>query len=126
MQIDQARATLQEKQLNVESSQVPSDKPAGTVVAQQPEAGAKVGESTTVTLSVSNGNATTVVPSVIGQDETTATEMLKAQGLGVTTAGQDVADPSLDGLVVAQDPQAGQQTKLGTTVTISLGRFSGP
>ena len=126
MQFDEAQATLQDKQLNVERIEVVSGKRAGTVVGQEPRAGARVGENTTVTLSVSNGTASIGVPSVIGLPEADASDLLKGQGFGIKTASQDVADPSLDGLVLTQDPEGGQQAKLGTTVTITLGRFIGP
>ena len=57
--------------------------------------------------------------------QTDAVQQLRASGFRVRIVSQDVDDPNQDGIVQAQDPAGGSQSPPGTTVTISVGRFTG-
>jgi serine/threonine-protein kinase len=66
-----------------------------------------------------------VVPDVTGQDEATATQDLQSAGYQVEVMSQDTTDPAEDGVVVNQDPPAGQSAPANSKVTIYVGRVSG-
>jgi serine/threonine-protein kinase len=121
-----ARSTLLAAGLNVAKSLVDSNQPKGTVIAQSPDAGTKVGAGTTITLSVSKGTtATTPVPDVTNQDEPTAKALLEGSGFKVRETKQPVNDPSEDGIVLDQSPTGGTNAASGSTVTIVVGKYSG-
>jgi eukaryotic-like serine/threonine-protein kinase len=122
-----ARSTLLAAGLKVAKSVVDSNQPADTVIAQSPDTGTKVGAGTTVTLSVSRGStATTPVPDVRNQDEPTAKALLTGSGFKVTVARQAVTDPGEEGIVLDQQPAGGTSAPAGSTVTIFVGRYTGP
>jgi beta-lactam-binding protein with PASTA domain/predicted Ser/Thr protein kinase len=121
-----ARSTLLAAGLKVGQTPVDSNQPANTVIAESPQAGTKVGEGTTVTLSISRGPAaSTPVPDVRNQDETTAKELLRGSGFKVNVVPQDVTDPSEAGIVLDQQPAGGSNAASGATVTIFVGRYTG-
>ena len=66
-QFSVAQAQLQNAGFKVNEISVTNQKPAGTVIAQDPLAGAKVKEGSTVTLTVSTGPGNATVPSVVGE-----------------------------------------------------------
>jgi beta-lactam-binding protein with PASTA domain/predicted Ser/Thr protein kinase len=122
-----ARSTLLAAGLNVSKVMVDSNAPANTVVQQAPNAGSQVGSGTTITLSVSKGEAaTTPVPDVTNQDEPTAKALLTGSGFKVNEIQQQVNDPSEDGIVLDQKPAGGTDAPNGSTVTIIVGTYSGP
>jgi serine/threonine-protein kinase len=79
-----------------------------------------------VTLSVSKGPETDVVPDVTSQDEQTARETLRASGFKVKVDHEDVDDPCLNGIVLSQNPPGDTDAERGSTVTILVGRSSEP
>ena len=80
-----------------------------------------------MTLSISRGPAaSTPVPDVRNQDETTAKELLRGSGFKVNVVPQDASDPSEEGIVLDQRPAGGANAPSGSTVTIFVGRYSGP
>jgi eukaryotic-like serine/threonine-protein kinase len=99
----------------------PSKFPAGTVFAQDPEAGTSLNRGSLVKLSVSSA-AQILVPNVVGSRTSVAVSRLKAAGLQsqVTTPGKAAA-----GVVVKQTPVAGTRVAKGSTdgstVTIYVG-----
>ena len=123
--IDQATSTLQAANFKVTTAFVDSNQPANTVVDQSPAAGTSAGKGSTVSLSVSRGPKTTQVPDVTNLDVATATNEVQAANLKVRIVNVTVTDPSQDGIVQSQNPQAGQQAPLNSTVTINVGRFTG-
>jgi eukaryotic-like serine/threonine-protein kinase len=110
---------LNEFNLNARKREVFSKKPAGQVVAQNPRADAIVPEDSTVVLRVSKGQATATVPSVIGQSESSATDILQAAGFKVQSV-QSPCDSQPSGLVCAQSPDGGTEATKGSTVTITV------
>ena len=59
-------------------------------------------------------------------DEDTATSTLENSGFKVKVQKQPTTDPSQDGIVLDQDPVGGSSAKPGSTVTIFVGKASGP
>jgi beta-lactam-binding protein with PASTA domain len=132
--LNAARKELRKAGLVTEIRRVPNALEKNTVVAQspRPDTSAKHGDHVLVTVSTGPGvgpkpSAATgaSVPDVAGEDETTAIQDLRAAGFKVRVVDQDATDETEDGLVVGQDPAAGQQAAAKATVTIYVGRFSG-
>jgi serine/threonine-protein kinase len=122
---DQAAAQLGSAGFKVTKAEVESDQPAGTVLAETPPASSSATKGSTITLSVSKGPTSAQVPDVTSQDPDTATATLEANGFKVQRTQTDVNDPNLDNTVVNQDPPGGTQAKLGATVTIEIGHYTG-
>jgi serine/threonine-protein kinase len=96
------------------------------VIGQDPNGNSLSAKGSTVTLTVSKGPATTAVPDVTSSDEANARATLEASGFKVKVVDQDTDDPTLEGIVITQQPPGGTQRKPGATVTIVVGRFVAP
>lgn len=92
----------------------------GTVFNQLPAAGTQVSPGQRVTVYVERAIVTVAVPKVVGKDEETACQALRAAKLecrlAVLTEGQQ------PGVVVSQRPAANTQVNPGTTVGIDIRR----
>ena len=100
-----------------------ADEPEGTVIGQDPGPGSELARGDTVTLIVSNGAGTVIVPNVIGKPEETAVPDLTGRGLDVEIVRQDVTNPSEDGRVLDQAPPSGTRLRIGDDVTIFIGEL---
>jgi beta-lactam-binding protein with PASTA domain/tRNA A-37 threonylcarbamoyl transferase component Bud32 len=120
---ESANGTLQGAGFSVARQDVDSDQPRGIVVDQDPEANSLASRGATVTLSVSKGPKTVRVPFVESVDRDTALQTLRESGFKVRVDEQEVDDPALDNLVLAQDPAGDTEVKPGSTVTITVGKF---
>src|SRR5580765_4787891 len=94
---------------------VPSDKPAGTVVGQKPPAGKKVDKGSKVTVNVSTGT---------GPATTTTTTETKTTTATTTTAAGPVREPHVTGL--AQTPALRRLNTLGLRPTVVYVHSSHP
>jgi eukaryotic-like serine/threonine-protein kinase len=121
-----AESALQGLGFGVARSDVESDEPAGIVVGQSPGAGSEASKGSTVTLQVSQGPQTSEVPDVTSQDEASARTQLQSSGFRTRVVREDTEDPTLDGLVISQDPPGGTELEPGKTVTIVVGRLVEP
>jgi len=74
---------------------------------------------------VSRGPVTIAVPEVTTFDAVVARQTLEAAGFNVREVPEDTDDPTLDGIVISQDPAGGAQAKSGSLVTLFVGRFTG-
>lgn len=122
-------------------ARVPGSQPEGTVVAQDPRAGARTfrgsvvrinvsmgpggggGGTTTVVTTTTGPSAQTAVPDTVGQDDVTATATLEGAGFVVRTVDRPTTDSSQDGIVLRQSPAGGTSARSGSTVTITVGRL---
>jgi serine/threonine-protein kinase len=123
--IDTASSILQGLLFKVSTTFVDAPDPKNTVIAQSPGAGESAGKGSTVSLTVSNGPKTSTVPDVTSLDVGSAQQTLQDSGFKSRVTYQDVADPNSDGIVQDQSPPGGTQAKPGTTVTITVGRYTG-
>jgi beta-lactam-binding protein with PASTA domain len=98
---------------------VPSDKPAGTVVGQKPPAGKEVDKGSKVTVNVSTGTG----PATTTTTATTATTATTTVGTTTTAAGP-VRVPRVAGL--AQTPALRRLNTLGLRPTVVYVRSSQP
>jgi beta-lactam-binding protein with PASTA domain/predicted Ser/Thr protein kinase len=120
---DSAAGQLQGEGFAVARKDVASSQPKDVVIEQDPAGGADLARGGTVTLFVSKGPKESTIPDVGGYDESTATQTLEQSGFSVDVQDQDTSDPSLDGIVISQDPPGGTKAKPGSTVTIVVGRL---
>ena len=96
--------------------------PAGQVVSQYPEAGAKVKEQRLVTITVSKGGQELTMPDLKSMSRSNAEEKLKKMGLKLGAVFEENSkEPA--GTVINQDPRSGSKITKGQTVdiTVSLG-----
>jgi eukaryotic-like serine/threonine-protein kinase len=123
---EQAAAELQGAGFAVARRDVDSHDPKGTVVQEDPPANSLAAKGSTVTLYVSKGPTQSVVPDVSSFQRADAIATLRNSGFKVAVEENDVQDPSLDGIVLSQNPAPGTSVDPGTTVTISVGHYVAP
>jgi serine/threonine-protein kinase len=119
----EARSRLGELGLRWTQRPLTSSRPQGTVVRQSPVPGAEVREGGRVTLTVSTGPARVEVPDVVGLDERSARQELRAAGFRVQVAEVPTTDDTEDGIVRRQQPRGGASRPKGSVVTITVARF---
>ena len=98
---------------------VNSDRAVGTVLTQDPAAGAEAEKGAKVNLQVSAGQAQITVPSVVGQQQSAATNALLGAKLQVGEVKQ-VASNQAAGVVIAQSPSAGTKVAPGSKVNLQV------
>ena len=121
---EEAEDAIEDARLRVgEVTSEPSDNvDEGSVISQSPEPGSEVDVRSRVNLVISGGPEPVTVPSVIGQSEETAVSEIEAADLEarVITAPSDEDE----GIVIAQDPEAGAEASPGDVVTITVSEGS--
>ena len=121
-----AESELQRRGFIVDVDTRDADEPEGTVIVQDPGPGSRLLRGDRVTIVVSTGAGSVVVPSVEGQSEQSAISTLQSRGLSVDVIGQETDQSSEDGRVLEQAPAAGTRVRAGDTVTITVGEFVPP
>ncbi len=98
-----------------------SDKPAGTILSQSPEAGKTAPKETEIEVVISSGrkNEKLTVPDVSGWKEEHATLYLEALGFRVEKVLLQ-ASAYEKGLVEGTDPAIGTEKRLGDTITLRV------
>ena len=127
MDEEAARSTLEEAGFipNVEDKD--SDEPEGTVIQQSPGGGSELAKNEEVTIVVSTGAGSVVVPDVEGQPEDTAINTLQGRGVtNIQVIRQETDDSTLDGRVIDQAPSSGTRIRSGDRVTLYVGEFVEP
>ena len=97
---------------------VSSNKPVGTVLAQDPAGGQKVVSTTKVQLTVSGTQTSVTVPSVLGQSAAGAGVTLGQAGLTVGNTTSACSGQYAAGLVQSQNPAAGTTISPSRSVDI--------
>jgi serine/threonine-protein kinase len=105
-------------------SEEESGSPAGQVIGQSPSAGATVDPGSTVTITVSKGEAKSKVPNVIGKLRPDAVSSLRAAKLEPSVQEQETEVESQIGRVTDQFPPPGSELAPGSAVTIVVGKRS--
>jgi serine/threonine-protein kinase len=119
MNVDRAIQELDDAGLEWRTVEVFSEAPVNQVFRQNPQGGQTVDEGTRVTLRVSKGVETAVVPDVLDQNEDSARQELGGAGFEVQV-NEAPSDDTEAGLVFAQDPNPGVEAPVGSTVTITV------
>jgi serine/threonine-protein kinase len=97
-----------------------SDKPEGTVIAQEPAANTSVDIGTLVSITVSSGKVP--VPNVVGATQTDAKNTLLNAGFLVEVVFEENGAVA-ENTVISQNPAAASVTLKGTTVTIKVSKL---
>ncbi len=121
-----AEQRLAAKGLEFNSSEETSDRPAGEVLTQSPQAGTEVDAGSTVDLTVSSGPGDTsaAVPNVVGLTSGQAQSDLSAAGFTVSVQDQTTDIEPQDGRVIDQNPSGGSTVSEGTRIVITVGVYS--
>lgn len=114
-----ATSTLDQAGFNVATKSDNSDTVAvGRVISQNPPGAVSVAKGSTVTITISKGPATAIVPDVIGKPEQDARVALETAGFQVTVIYEVHTST---GFVFDQSPKASPTpVKLGSMVTIKV------
>lgn len=101
----------------------PSNAPRGAVIDSRPRPGTQAPMPSPVSLVISEGPTTILVPDLVGRSVTDATILLRQVGLAAGdisyTTGSGIADASA--VVVTQTPGAGSQVTAGSRVNLLVG-----
>src|SRR6266545_3279092 len=117
---EDAVAALTRRNLEADVHNIRSSKPQGTVIAQDPAAGARVDEKTKVRINVSNGPRPIGIPDVRGSSFESAASQLQA--LGFAVAKQEADSDQTAGTVIGQSPAANTFAVKGSTVTLTVSK----
>ena len=107
--------------LQVKKNEQENSAPENEVINSNPPGGSKVDKGSTVTLLVSQGQAT--VPNLVGMDVDDAENALENAGLKAST-NEESSDTVPEGQVIAQSVPQGQQRPRGSTIQLTVS--SGP
>lgn len=121
---DEAKIILEEAGLKMEIGEEvrSSDVEKGEIASQTPEKGEKLEKGETVTVMVSIGKPTGVVPSVVGQEyDDTISPYLEAQGYHLGNVDYEESDAE-QGEIIRQDPGAGAEAEQGTIINIVVSK----
>jgi eukaryotic-like serine/threonine-protein kinase len=123
--LDQGAAEAEIRQAGLEArvQKQESTEPKGQVIDQIPDAGSSAQRGDSVTIVVSSGVGSVVVPNVVGESKDAAISDLHAAGLSVRVVSATTDDPNSDGIVISQSPQGGGRLPKGEAVAISVGKF---
>lgn len=118
-----ARQRLSARGLDIDPSELESDRPAGEVVSQSPDAGEKVDPGSSVKVSVSSGEAAVSVPNLVGQLRSEAENQLVGLGLVPDVVERPTDIEPQDGRVIDQRPIGGRSVSSGSTVRLIVGVY---
>ena len=117
--VERAADELEAAGFEVDIDEFANDAPRGRVLEQDPLAGEKADEGSTVNLSVSSGPGEAEVPDVVGQPEGEAIEELEDAGFMVKSEREASSDVD-EGNVIRTSPSAGIRAKRGSSVNIFI------
>ncbi|MCD8300687.1 MAG: Stk1 family PASTA domain-containing Ser/Thr kinase [Clostridiales bacterium] len=120
---DSAMTSLQDMGFNVyREFQYSSTIATGQVISQSPAAGSTAHEGDTITIYVSQGTESTVVPDVRGKTENDARTALANASLNTGTVTQDYSDSVAEGSVISQSVAANSTVSEGTSVDLVVSK----
>ncbi len=115
----QAIDELEERGLRANVDRLASEEVrAGLALRTVPSAGTEVERGERIQLFISSGPELVAVPGVIGLSRDSAESQISAAGLVPGVQEQESEEP--EGEVIGQDPGAGAELRLGSTVTITV------
>ncbi|HEX3032915.1 MAG TPA: Stk1 family PASTA domain-containing Ser/Thr kinase [Bacillota bacterium] len=132
--LEEAKITIETSQMKLgEPSEVYDENvPAGTVISQSPDPDVEKEKpmGTTIDLTVSKGPQPQfiTVPNVVGLSQQAAADTLAANKLLMAKTGDVPSNEYFAGIVVSQDPAAGQGKSIeeGSKVTVQVSQGPGP
>lgn len=132
MSVIDAVAEAERLGLSVRIEQMESMLPPGRVLAQYPDAGAKIRGDKNLILKISRGGESRPIPDVRGVDMTRATRMLQEQGFAVGDITRIKEGGKVAGEVIAQNPAAPANVPINRKIDLLVsagpddGRFPVP
>jgi beta-lactam-binding protein with PASTA domain/tRNA A-37 threonylcarbamoyl transferase component Bud32 len=117
-QLTAAGEALTSAGLSFKPIYVTSTKPSGTVLKQNPAAGASTKSTTVVKLTVSSTQSSVGVPNVVGLTQTSAGSAITSEGLTVGTQTSACSQQVSTGNIASQSPSAGTQVQASTPVNL--------
>ena len=123
---EQASAELHRQGFAVARSDVESREPKNIVIDQDPAGDTNAAPGSTVTLYVSKGPETILVPDVTSFTRRDAAVTLRDAGFRIAVVIQETSDDFEDGIVLTQDPLGESEVPIGSVVTLTVGRFVPP
>jgi eukaryotic-like serine/threonine-protein kinase len=121
---DDAESALRNAGFQVDASQRENDDAdPGSVLSQDPAGGSQATKGSTVKIVVAKPPPQVEVPDVTGLTEGQARNSLQDAGLRVRTRTDTVSAEDQDGVVLSQQPNAGNNVGEGDTVTLVIGQF---
>ena len=122
-QMTLAKQILEDKRLRVKvDEEFSATVPAGMVISQDPEGGAKVKEERMITIKVSKGGENIEMPDVRGLKQADAIAKIEKMGLKVGRVSERTSDEEEAGVVIASDPRAGTRVTKGETVDLVISK----
>jgi 6-phosphogluconolactonase (cycloisomerase 2 family) len=92
----------------------------GSVISENPAAGAKVSPGSDVSLTLSSGPAQVAVPNVVGSSQSAATSSLTSAGLKLGTVSTSSSATVPAGEVISETPAASTNVAVGTAVDLTV------
>jgi len=119
---EEAQQQLAESGLTLGNvGETPSDSaPAGTVVEQDPRAGASVKLKTAVSITLSSGPERVTVPGLAGLSLTKAERTLSEAGLKLGRRDETPSDTAPLGMVIEQNPAKGEEVEADPAVDVVI------
>lgn len=97
----------------------------GTIIKQSPDAGVTAKKDTPVDIVISKAKPTVVTPDLSGKSKEEAASLLKTIGLSLGQVSEkETGDQAMDGLIVEQNPGAASELMPGSTVDITIGKYT--
>ncbi|MDP3012750.1 MAG: Stk1 family PASTA domain-containing Ser/Thr kinase [Candidatus Subteraquimicrobiales bacterium] len=120
--IEEATLVLSRTEFNVKIEKAFSDEvPPDTVMEQDPPAGELVPRDTTITLVISAGEETVLVPDLVGKTEQEAALLLEAAGLKMEKI-EEFSTTVEAGKVIRQTPSPDREVKRDSKVTVVISK----
>ncbi len=120
--IEEATLILSRTEFNVNFEKAYSDEvPPDTVIEQDPPAGKHIPKDATITLIVSAGEETVVVPDLVGKTEQEAVLLLEAASLKMKKV-EEFSSTVEAGHVIRQTPSPGTEVKRDSSVTVVISK----
>ena len=117
-----ARQLLEDGHLRVNVAETYDDTvPAGQVVSQDPEGGARVKEDRLVTIYVSKGGTDLDTPDLTGLSKADATTVLTKMGLKIGSVYEKYSREEA-GTVIGQDPKKGMKITKGQEIDLTVSK----
>jgi hypothetical protein len=98
---------------------------SGTVISENPAAGASVAKLSAVALVVSSGPAMVAVPNVVGNTQAVATTTITGAGLIVGTVTMQSSATVASGIVISESPAAATSVASGSAVALVVSTGAG-
>ena len=119
--VEAATSTLQQYDLRL-GAQTPatSDRPQGTVIAQQPAAGENIEQGQSVNITISSGLEQATVPQLVALTSVDAARIALQDASLTLGAVKEKNSQQPPGYVLSQDPAEGTQVDAGSKVNITV------